>query len=82
MGGSCGTYGGRERYAQNVGGETRGKETIGGDQDVDGMIILIWIFRKWVGVCGEWMELAEDRDRRLGVQCWNFGLFHKMPGIS
>ena len=34
-----------------------------GDQDVDGRILLIWIFRKWVGGCGDWMELAQDRDR-------------------
>ena len=34
-----------------------------GDPDVDGRIILRWIFRKW-GVCGDWVELAEDRDRR------------------
>ena len=29
MGGTCGTYGGRERSAQGFGGETWGKETIG-----------------------------------------------------
>jgi hypothetical protein len=29
MGWACGTYGGRERCAQGVGGETKGKETIG-----------------------------------------------------
>jgi hypothetical protein len=29
MGWACGTYGGKERGAQGVGGETRGKETIG-----------------------------------------------------
>ena len=28
-----------------------------GDQDVDGRIILRWIFRKWGG-CGDWMEMA------------------------
>ena len=33
-----------------------------GDPDVDGRI-LRWIFRKWVGGCGDWMELAQDRDR-------------------
>ena len=32
------------------------------DQDVDGRIILRWIFRKWGG-CGDWMELGQDRDR-------------------
>jgi hypothetical protein len=34
-----------------------------GDPDVDGRIILRWIFRKWGGGCGEWMERAQDRDR-------------------
>ena len=34
-----------------------------GDQDVDGRVILRWIFRKWDGVVGGWMELAQDRDR-------------------
>jgi hypothetical protein len=29
-----------------------------GDPDVDGKIILRWIFRKW-----DWMERAQDRDR-------------------
>ena len=31
-----------------------------GDLDVDGRIILRWIFRKWEGVVG---TLAQDRDR-------------------
>jgi len=34
-----------------------------GDQDVDGRIILRWIFRKLEEVVGDWMELAHDRDR-------------------
>ena len=34
-----------------------------GDPDVDGRIILRWIFKKWEGVVGDWIELAEDRDR-------------------
>jgi hypothetical protein len=43
-----------------------------GDEDVDGRIILRWIFRKLKGVVdlqevgggrGDWMELAQDRDR-------------------
>jgi len=33
-----------------------------GDPDVDGRIILRWIFRKWEGV-ETGMELAQDRDR-------------------
>jgi hypothetical protein len=34
-----------------------------GGQDVDERIILRWIFRKLEGVVGDWMELAQDRDR-------------------
>ena len=34
-----------------------------GDQDVDGRIILKWILRKFERSCGDWMELAQDRDR-------------------
>jgi hypothetical protein len=34
-----------------------------GDQDIDGRIILRWIFRKLEGVVGTRMELAQDRDR-------------------
>ena len=34
-----------------------------GDPDVDGRIILRWIFGKWEEVVGDWMELAQDRDR-------------------
>jgi len=33
-----------------------------GDPDVDGRIILRWIFRKWEG-----MELTQDRDRWRGL---------------
>jgi hypothetical protein len=36
-----------------------------GNPDVDGRIILRWIFRKLVGV-GDWMDLVQDRDR------WDF----------
>jgi hypothetical protein len=30
--------------------------------DIDGSIILRWIFRKWGGGM-EWIDLAQDRDR-------------------
>ena len=33
------------------------------DPDVDGRIILRWIFRKWDGGGMDWIELAQDRDR-------------------
>ena len=63
MGGACGTYGGRERCAQGfVGGKPEGKRPLGRPR------------RRWednikmdlqeVGRgCGDWMELAQDRDR-------------------
>ena len=61
MGGACGAYGGGERSAQGSSGETRGIEPLGRPR------------RRWednikmdlqeVGVGGDWMELAQDRDR-------------------
>ena len=33
-----------------------------GDQDVEGMIILSWNFRKVGRGYGDWMELAKDKD--------------------
>ena len=56
-----------------------------GDPDVDGRIILRWIFRKWEGGggCEDWMELAQDRDRwrALVSTVMNLGV-PKMRGIS
>jgi hypothetical protein len=50
MGGACGAYGGGEKCVQNFGEET-GMKDRWGDPDVDGRIILGWIFRRWdVGV--------------------------------
>jgi hypothetical protein len=43
-------------------GKPEGKRPLG-DPDVDGRIILRWIFRKWEGGYGDWMELSQDRDR-------------------
>jgi hypothetical protein len=34
-----------------------------GDPDIDGRIILRWVFRKLEGVVGTGLELAQDRDR-------------------
>ena len=61
MGGACGAHGGGERYAQGSSGETRGKEPMGRPR------------RRWednikmdlqeVEWGGDWMELAQDRDR-------------------
>ena len=39
-----------------------------GDPDVDGRIILRWIFRKWEGVVGtgwSWLSIGTDRWRAL-----------------
>ena len=43
-------------------GKPEGKRPLG-RPDADGRIILRWIFRKWEGVVGDWMELAQNRDR-------------------
>jgi hypothetical protein len=44
-------------------GKPEGKSH-GGDQEVEGRIILRGICRKWGGGGrGDWMELAQDRDR-------------------
>jgi hypothetical protein len=50
MGGACSTYGEEERCIQGLVGKPEGNNTWE-DLDVDGRIILRWIFRKWdVGV--------------------------------
>ena len=52
MGGACGAYGGGERCAQGFGGGNLRERNNWGGPDVDGRIILRWIFRKWEGVMG------------------------------
>ena len=53
-----------------------------GDPDADGRIILRRIFRKWEG-CGDWVELAQDRDRWLALVSTVMNLrVPKMRGIS
>ena len=59
MGGACGAYGGGERCAQGSSGETRGKEAIGETQLEDNIKMDL----QEVGGGGNWMELAQDRDR-------------------
>ena len=61
MGGACCTCGGEERFIQGFDGETEGKIPLG-SPDVDGRIILKWIFRKWDGGM-DWIDLAQDSDR-------------------
>jgi hypothetical protein len=41
-------------------GELEGRDHLG-DSGIDGRIILRWIFRKWN--VGDWLNLAQDRDR-------------------
>ena len=73
MGVACGTYGGRERCAQGFGGKPEEKRP------------LVRPRRRWednikmdleeVGRgCGDWMELAQDRDswRALVITVMNF----------
>ena len=58
MGGACGAYGGGKRCAQGSGGGYLRERDHRGDPDVDGRIIIRWIFRKWEGVVGtEWSWL-------------------------
>jgi hypothetical protein len=54
-----------------------------GDPDIDGRIILRRTFRKWDGVVGDWMELAQDRDRWRALAGTVINLrVPKMQGIS
>ena len=48
-----------------------------GDQDVDGRIILRWIFRtlEGRGGRGDWMELAQHRDRWRALVGYGEGLW-------
>ena len=54
-------YGGGERCAQGSSGETRGKEAIGETQTHMGGNIMMDL--QEVEGDGDWMELAQDRDR-------------------
>ena len=66
----------RERCAQGFGGGNLRERDHWGDKDVDGRIILRWILRKFEGVVGDWMELAQGRDRwrALVSTVMNFGV--------
>ena len=60
MGRACGAYGGDRGVHRVLVGKPEGKRLLG-DQDVDGRIILRWIFRKWEGVVGtgwSWLRIG------------------------
>ena len=74
MGKECGTYGGRERCAQGFDGGNLRERDHWGDQDVDGRIILRWIFRKWEEVVGTgwaWLRIGTGA---LVSTVMNFGV--------
>jgi hypothetical protein len=61
MGGACSTYKGEEKRIQDIGGKPRRKESTWETQ-LDGRIILRWIFKKCDMGGKEWIELAQDKD--------------------
>ena len=82
MGGTCDAYGGGKRCAQGSGGKPEGNRPLGRPR------------RRWEdnikmnlqevgGSCGDWMELAQDRDRwRALVGTVRNLRVPKMRGIS
>ena len=62
MGGACGTYGGGDRCAQGSGEETEGKRPLGRPRCRWEDNIKMDLQKVGRG-CGDWMELAQDRDR-------------------
>jgi hypothetical protein len=60
MGRACSVCGDGRGVYRVLLGILREKRDHLGDPDVDGKIILRWIFRKWDV---DWIELAQDRDR-------------------
>ena len=62
MGGACNTHGEEKRCIQDFGGGNLSERDHLEDPDLDGKIILRWIFRNWE--VGEWTESSW---RRLGT---------------
>jgi len=54
-------------------GRPEGKRAL----DVNGMIILEWIFKKWHGGDVDWIDLAQDRDTWRAVV--NTAMNHWVP---
>jgi hypothetical protein len=61
MGGACATYGRREVLTGFWWGDLRERRHLE-HRNVDGMIILKWIFKTGWGVM-DWIDLTEDRYR-------------------
>ena len=61
MGEACGAYGGGERCAQGSNGKPEGKRPMGSPRH--GWEDNIKMDLREVGGAGDWMELAQDRDR-------------------
>ena len=82
MGGTCGAYGRGERCVQGSGGKPEGKRPLGrprhgweGNIKVD--------LQEVGGICGDLMELAQDRDRWRALVSTVMNLrVPKMRGIS
>jgi len=56
-----GEYGGGERMHRVLVGKPERERDHWGDPDVDGRIILRWIFRKWEGIVGtgwSWLRIG------------------------
>ena len=65
MGGACGVYGGGERCAQGSNGKHEGKRPVG--RPTCRWEDNIKMDLREVGDGGDWMELAQDRERWRGL---------------
>ena len=61
MGGACGAYGGGARGVQGSSGEPKGKRPLGNPRSRWEDNIKMDL-QEVGGGCGDWMELAQDRD--------------------
>jgi hypothetical protein len=83
MGRACGAYGGRGEVCTGFWWGNLRERDHWGDPDIYGRIILRWIFRKWEGGCGDWMESAQDMDIWLALENTVMNIrIPKMRGIS